>query len=76
LRIHITIQPVFDFAENHFHKNGLRAGPPAKYPSEHDGKENDEYYESEKTNSEDEKILWPENLSEKNKLTLQHIEQE
>ena len=47
---------------------------PQKNSSKYDGKKNDENHEGEKPDSKNEKILWPEDLPEKNKLTFQHIE--
>ena len=43
----ITIDPIFNFAKNHFHENGLRAGPSTKYPAKYNGKQDDEDYKSE-----------------------------
>jgi hypothetical protein len=70
----ITVKPVLDPAKDHFHKNGLRACPAAKYSSKNHSEKNDENNESEKANGENEKILRPENLSKENELALYHIE--
>ena len=40
----ITFNPVFNLAENHFHKNCLRTSPAAKYSTKHNCKENYENY--------------------------------
>src|SRR5690242_12620538 len=76
LLVRIAINPVFNFPENHFHKNGLRTSPSTKNPSEYDGKKYDENHEGEHGNSEDEKILWPEDHSENDKPAFGNIKQQ
>jgi hypothetical protein len=69
----IAIDPIFYFTENHFHKNGLRAGPAAKYPAKNHGKQNYKNHKCEKAYGENEKILRPEDHAEKDEFALQYI---
>jgi hypothetical protein len=70
----IAIDPIFYLTENHFHKDGLRAGPAAKYTAKHHGKQYHKYNKGEHAYPEDEKILWPKDHSEYDELTLKNIE--
>jgi hypothetical protein len=74
LFIGITIYPVFNFTEYHFHENGLWAGPSAKNATKNGCKKNNEHYKSDHGQCKDEKVLWTKNLSEYDKLPLQYID--
>jgi hypothetical protein len=76
LRFPISFQPIFYFAENHFHKNGLRTYPSAEYPSKNDSEENDEDHEDEHAQNENEKVLWPKTNTEENVNAINHIQHE
>lgn len=76
LRLPISFQPIFYFAENHFHKNGLRTNPSAEYPSKNNSEENDEDHENEHAQNENEKVLWPKANTEENVNAINDIQQE
>ena len=69
----VAIYPIFNFTKNHFHKNGLRTGPAAKDTPKHYRKQNYKNNKRKKPDSEDEKILRPEDHTKKDELTLEHI---
>lgn len=71
-----TFDPVFQSAEKHFHKDGLRAGPTAEQSSECSGEENNEYDERDHGQGEDEEILGPEYFGEENEFSLRDIDLE
>ena len=72
----VSFNKVFHFSEKHFHKNGLRTNPAAKQSAESSGEQNNEYNESDHRESEDEEILWPENLAKQDKLRFRNVEEE
>jgi hypothetical protein len=76
LRLPISFQPIFYFAENHFHKNGLWTNPSAKYSSKNDSEENDEDHEYEHAQNENEKVLRPKANTEDDVNAINDIQQE
>jgi hypothetical protein len=62
----IAIYPIFNFAKNHFHENGLWADPTAKYPTEDDGEKRNENDKSKHAHNENEKVLGPKANAEQN----------
>jgi len=70
----IAIDPIFNFPEYHFHKNGLRAGPSAEYPAKYHGKQNHKHHESEHGNTKNKKVLWPEDQPKDDEFSFQEIQ--
>jgi hypothetical protein len=68
LFVEITINPVFNFPEYHFHENCLRACPSTKNTSKDYGKKDDEYNKRDHPEGKNEKVLWAENLTEKDEF--------
>jgi hypothetical protein len=56
-----------------FHKNGLRADPPAKYSAKNYSKEYYEYNSDQHRKYEEIKVLWPERLAKDTVLSVEHI---
>jgi hypothetical protein len=71
----VPFNPVFNFTEHHFHKNGLWTHPSAKDPSENYRKQDDKDHGYQKGKHQKIKVLWPEGLSENIKLPVDNIEQ-
>jgi hypothetical protein len=74
LFIGVSIHPVFNFAEYHLHENGLGTGPATKNATKNGCKKNDEHYKGDHGQCKDEEVLRTKNLSENDKLPLQHID--
>ena len=72
----ITIEPVFDLSEDHFHEDGLWTGPTAEDAPKDHGKEDDKNYEGEHPQHENEEILRSKNLSEQDEFPFQDIDHE
>ena len=72
----IPINKVFDLTEDHFHENGLGTCPATKHPSKNNREEYDKNNKGQHTDTENEKILRPEDHPEKNEFSFQYIEQE
>jgi hypothetical protein len=71
----IALDPVFYLSEDKIHKNGLGTDPATEQPSVDYGEKNDEYNKCYQKNSEEIKILRPENASEENELPVKNVEQ-
>ena len=72
----VSINPIFNFTKDHFHEYGLGAGPSTKNTAKDNRKQNHKYHECKKANGKYEKILRPENHTEKYELTFKNIEHE
>jgi hypothetical protein len=72
----ITIEPVFDLSEDHFHEDGLWTGPTAEYAPKDHGKEDDKDNEREHPQHENEEILRTKNLSEQDEFPFEDIDHE
>ena len=76
LLIRIAFNPVFDFAVDHFHENGLRASPPAPQPPEGHGEQNDKDEQRNERERQKKKILRPEHVPQDDKLAFEKIQQQ
>src|SRR5690606_19380085 len=69
----VSVDPIFNSSENHFHKNRLRTNPSAKNPSKGSRKQNNKDYPYNHRDYEQIEILWPERESENVKPPLQDV---
>ena len=76
LAMRITINPVFDPPENHFHEHGLRARPSAPDSSIGYGKKDDEYHQRDHPDKKEVEILGPELNAKDYKCAVEKIKQQ
>src|SRR5437868_7172835 len=69
----ITFYPILYFTEHHLHKVSLRTSPTAEQPTESRCKEHDKQDKHNHGQTNDEEILWQEQLAKNNKLSLRNI---
>ena len=72
----IPVDPVFDLTEDHLHEDGLRTSPATEHPAEYHGEQDHKYDEGQHPDTEDEKILWPEDHAKEDELSFNDIEHE
>src|SRR5690606_25941486 len=71
----IPIDPIFDPAENHFHKDGLWADPPTEDPAKGHREKGEQHNGDDQGNGHQVKILGPKGQPEQVEAPLQDIEQ-
>src|SRR6478672_687016 len=69
----IANDQVFDPAEKHFHKNGLRTRPSTKYTAENNSEKSNKNNEDENAYTENKKVLRPEDHPEQDEFAFKNI---
>src|SRR6185437_9897385 len=69
----VSLYPYLNFAEDHLHKNGLGANPPAKYAAEGNGKQHNANNKNQRSYHEQKNILRPKNLAQQYKLPVDKV---
>src|SRR5690606_7478731 len=69
----IPFNPVFNLSEYHFHKDSLRASPTTEDTSKNQRKQSYKHNKHHHSQTENEKILWPEYLSKQDKFPFDNI---
>ena len=69
----ISLDQIFHLAKQHLHKNCLGANPSTKQATKGRCEQNNEHDECDHSQSENEKILRPENFSENDKFGFRNI---
>src|ERR1043166_2205361 len=75
LRARIALDEILQFSKDHFHEQGLRAGPSAPKPSERGREDDDAGEEQEHGDGEDGHVLWPENLPKNRETPVDNVKE-
>ena len=71
----ISLHPIVDLTENHFHEDRLRADPAAEQSTKDRGEKKDEDDRRDHRQSEQEEIVRTERKAEEDKFPVDNIEQ-
>jgi hypothetical protein len=72
----VSVNPIFNFSEYHFHKDGLRTYPSTKKAAEYYGKQNDKKDKREHRKDKEVEVLGPEYLAENHEFPINKIKKE
>src|ERR1019366_4682537 len=76
LRWRVAFYEVFDFAKDHFHHHGLRAGPAAPEPAKRRREYQDAHDKDQHGDGKDDHVLRPEYLAEHDELAFADVHQQ